>query len=322
MPLRAVVCAVVVAGSLSMRAVAQTEPRPALTPGALVILAVDRAPALRDALLLALTDARPEMRITASRIIAVQGRVAFGPEVTQALERESDVAARSEYQRTLRVLDGGAAIERTDVRPTPFFDQMPAMRTATALYPGFLASLLQAATCKVQRGRDVAAMNVAYRPNGVVADVEFDDTTTSACRKALAGLAHVIYAETAVRPDARQWIVLPLDPGFIECADAPRVGASARIGRGSNIAEPRRTSVVQPAYPAEARAAGAKGLVILEARISPTGCVRDIVVVRSVRPTLDLSALLAVSQWRYVPATLGNSPIEVLMTLTVNFGRR
>ena len=36
-------------------------------------------------------------------------------------------------------------------------------------------------------------------------------------------------------------------------------------------------------------------------------------------PLLDQAALDAVRQWKYTPTTLNGEPVEVIMTVTVNF---
>jgi protein TonB len=58
--------------------------------------------------------------------------------------------------------------------------------------------------------------------------------------------------------------------------------------------------------------------VTIEAIITKDGTVRDAKVVRSV-PLLDQAALDAVRQWRYTPTTLNGVPVEVIMTVTVQF---
>ena len=68
-------------------------------------------------------------------------------------------------------------------------------------------------------------------------------------------------------------------------------------------------------------AAGARGIVILEATIARDGTVKDARVLRSV-PLLDEAALTAVRQWVFTPTLLNGVPVEVIMTVTVNFVSR
>jgi protein TonB len=87
---------------------------------------------------------------------------------------------------------------------------------------------------------------------------------------------------------------------------------------GGDIKEPKKTRDVRPVYPKIAQAAKVSGVVILEATISKEGEVRDVKVLRSI-PMLDSAALDAVRQWRYTPPLLNGVPVDVIMTVTVNF---
>jgi outer membrane biosynthesis protein TonB len=40
---------------------------------------------------------------------------------------------------------------------------------------------------------------------------------------------------------------------------------------------------------------------------------------KGVDPRLDIEAVLAVSQWRYRPATADGKPVRVFLTVTVTF---
>ena len=59
-------------------------------------------------------------------------------------------------------------------------------------------------------------------------------------------------------------------------------------------------------------------MVIIEATIGKDGSVKDAKVLRPV-PLLDQAALDAVKQWKYTPTLLNGVPVEVVMTVTVNF---
>ena len=58
--------------------------------------------------------------------------------------------------------------------------------------------------------------------------------------------------------------------------------------------------------------------MIIEAIIGKDGSVKDAKVLRSVA-LLDQAALDAVRQWKFTPTLLNNQPVEVVMTVTVNF---
>jgi protein TonB len=87
---------------------------------------------------------------------------------------------------------------------------------------------------------------------------------------------------------------------------------------GGNIPAPRKIKDVKPAYPAEARAAGQQGIVILEVTIAPDGRVYDARILRSI-PELDAAAVEAVKQWEFTPTLLNGQPVPVIMSVTVAF---
>ena len=60
------------------------------------------------------------------------------------------------------------------------------------------------------------------------------------------------------------------------------------------------------------------GVVILECVIGTDGRVGKVRVLRG-NPLLDNEAVEAVKQWVYSPTTLNGTPVEVIMTVTVNF---
>jgi TonB family protein len=93
-------------------------------------------------------------------------------------------------------------------------------------------------------------------------------------------------------------------------------GAPVRVG--GDVREPKKIRDVKPYYPPEAQAAGVQGIVIMEAVIDRDGYVRDARVLRSV-PILDQAATDAVRQWQFTPTLLNGVPVEVIMTVTVNF---
>jgi TonB family protein len=103
--------------------------------------------------------------------------------------------------------------------------------------------------------------------------------------------------------------------------DEPFDQAMARlmpVRVGGNIRVPAKTKDVKPAYPVEAQANRAQGVVILEAIIGPDGKVANARVLRSI-PGLDAAAQDAVGQWEFAPTSLNGQPVAVVMTVTVNF---
>jgi TonB family protein len=88
---------------------------------------------------------------------------------------------------------------------------------------------------------------------------------------------------------------------------------------GGRVRPPRKIKDVRPVYPAEARAAGIAGTVLLQATITADGTVGDVLVLKSVDPALDAAAIEAVKQWEFDGTLLNCSPMPVKMSVTVNF---
>jgi protein TonB len=95
-------------------------------------------------------------------------------------------------------------------------------------------------------------------------------------------------------------------------------GPAGAVRVGGDIRAPTKITDAKPAYPAIARAARMSGVVFLEAIVARDGTVRDVRVTRSAG-VLDQAAIDAVRQWRYTPTLLGGEPVEVVMSVTVNF---
>ena len=89
---------------------------------------------------------------------------------------------------------------------------------------------------------------------------------------------------------------------------------------GGNIKAPMKLVNVNPVYPASMRAAGRSGVVPLDALISADGnVVFARVLSASVHPDFADAAVEAVRQWKFSPTLLNGKPVEVLMTVTINF---
>ena len=110
-------------------------------------------------------------------------------------------------------------------------------------------------------------------------------------------------------------------PAFVpgqgnDAAAQPRPRGPVRISGG--VMAVNVLSKVDPMYPADARAAGVQGAVVLAATIGKDGSVQDLTVVSGPAP-LAVAATDAVRQWTYKPYILNGQPTEVRTTITVNF---
>lgn len=87
---------------------------------------------------------------------------------------------------------------------------------------------------------------------------------------------------------------------------------------GGDVKPPIKTKTVPPVYPQIAQTAKVQGVVIVEATIGVDGKVKDVKVIRSVK-MLDDAAIAAVKQWTFKPTVIDGHPVQVIMTIPVNF---
>jgi TonB family protein len=200
---------------------------------------------------------------------------------------------------------------------------------------GFVLGVLQASGCDPAAAHGVALGKVLFGPDGRPQRTALTDSQTSAklggppeCTDA----ARVLLGSTLGarwRPEQEKTLLVVLDPEVLGCmAELPvELSRSISITEDSSpsgelkpgeITPPRKTRNVPPVYPANAKDQRIQGVVILEAIISPTGCIRTVEVLRGV-PALNWEAVRAVMQWRYTPTLLNGVAVPVIMTVTVNF---
>jgi TonB family protein len=108
-------------------------------------------------------------------------------------------------------------------------------------------------------------------------------------------------------------------PPVVEGTQAqPERSAGGAIRIGGDVAPPKKIHDVPPVYPQEARDNKITGIVIIDATIGTDGAVKDARILRG-QPLLNQAALDAVTQWRFTPTLLNGAPVDVMMTVTVNF---
>lgn len=115
----------------------------------------------------------------------------------------------------------------------------------------------------------------------------------------------------------------PIDyPDVIQIPDAPPETTPEDPGPilvGGDVARPLGIYTPLPDYTELARRARIQGIVILQLTLDEQGEVQNVQVLKDLPMGLTESAVRTVSTWRYEPATLNDKPVEVLMTVTVNF---
>jgi protein TonB len=89
------------------------------------------------------------------------------------------------------------------------------------------------------------------------------------------------------------------------------------------VSAPRLILEVKPKYTSQALLNKIQGRVVLEAIVTGDGCASQIRVVRSLDAGgLDEEAVAAVAQWRFEPGRLGAVPVNVLVTIELDFSIR
>jgi len=99
-----------------------------------------------------------------------------------------------------------------------------------------------------------------------------------------------------------------------------RIG-SLNMSREPGISLPRLVSKQDPVYDEASRRSRIEGRVVLYVVIDTKGAPSEVDIYSHLTPGLDSSAVQAVKQWRFTPATKNNQPVEVGQMIEVNFKR-
>jgi protein TonB len=91
---------------------------------------------------------------------------------------------------------------------------------------------------------------------------------------------------------------------------------------GSGVEPPRLLREVKAAYTDEARRANISGEVEMEITIRRDGTVSDVRLLRGLGGGLNERAIAAVRQWRFAPARLKGTPVDVIVEVSVEFTLR
>jgi TonB family protein len=113
---------------------------------------------------------------------------------------------------------------------------------------------------------------------------------------------------------------IAVEASRITVPSGPSQPQPSRLKVGGNIRVPRKVRDVKPVYPVSMREAGREGLVPMEAVIGPDGTVSSVRVLSAdVHPDFAIAAADAVRQWRFDPTLLNGAPVEVRMSVSVEF---
>jgi protein TonB len=142
-------------------------------------------------------------------------------------------------------------------------------------------------------------------------------------------------------PDAPSSLPFSQGPGFgggvgegtgtgIGSGTGPGVGPGSGGGfgggayrLGSGVTPPTLLKQVKPRYTAEGLRLRIQGTVALEVVVSRDGIPIAIRITRSLDPGgLDEEAIVAVREWRFTPGRIGDTPVDVLVTILLDFNVR
>ena len=139
-------------------------------------------------------------------------------------------------------------------------------------------------------------------------------------------------------PDAPLSLSFSQGPGFGEgvgdgigtgngSGTGPGVGPGSGGGLGggayrlrNGVIPPTLLKQIKPNYTAEALRRRIQGTVAIEAIVGRDGIPLAIRITRSLDPGgLDEEAIQAVLEWRFTPGRLGGAPVDVLVTILLDF---
>jgi TonB family protein len=197
--------------------------------------------------------------------------------------------------------------------------------------PGYVSDVLESSGCDMGKVQGLMGGEISYGADGRPRHAGvLSNRASKECNEAARALLVSTLAPLGVptKEQQKSLLLVPRRSEFLKCIDwtartpsdeSSRVGSQADEDSGQRIQEPRKTHNVPPEYPSVSKAQRRGGVVILEATISPTGCVSGISLIAGVDTALDLAAFDAVSGWAYTPTLLRGTPVPVIMTVTVNF---
>jgi TonB family protein len=91
---------------------------------------------------------------------------------------------------------------------------------------------------------------------------------------------------------------------------------------GSGVEPPRLLREVKATYTDEARRANITGEVAMEITIRRDGSVSDVRILKGLGGGLNERAVAAVRQWRFAPARLKGTPVDVIVEVSMEFSLR
>lgn len=205
----------------------------------------------------------------------------------------------------------------------------PAFNLPDVLPAGLVHEVMRETKC---RDEWLGVLTATVDTAGRVQSAPIDIDTAANCKTALGEILRLSFAaNTSLRSPVTGPVIVVKGRGEEPCLDweVPEKINSARLVRiGGPVKMPIIRRRVEPQFPDVARyqmhdAGGHDALLILEAVISTSGCVRSVrFLAQTPLPALNAAAALAVSKWTFVPAYLNGQPVDVVSNLTIHYKLR
>lgn len=91
------------------------------------------------------------------------------------------------------------------------------------------------------------------------------------------------------------------------------------ILRAADLEPPVPVRTVAPDYPAEMKASGTSGIVVLTCEIDEKGAVTDTKVAKTTNEAFNQAAIAAVGKWKFRPAQKDGKPVATHISLPIKF---
>ena len=200
----------------------------------------------------------------------------------------------------------------------------PAFSLPEVLPAGLADSIVDGARC---RGAWIGVASSTVDQAGRIRTLDLAPvSTTPSCRRALDTMLRLSLADnTSLRSGFSGPILLVHAERTSLCLDEapPQAGASSTYRVDGVIQAPKVKKRVEPHFPESAvKSMGPNRnvFVLIECVISSTGCVRNLrIIEQSPYPAMNGAALMAVTQWSFIPGALDGKPVDVIFNLMINF---
>jgi len=202
----------------------------------------------------------------------------------------------------------------------------PAFNLPDVLPAGLVHDIVRETKC---RDEWLGVLTATVDTAGRVQSAPIDIDTAANCKAALGEILRLSFAtNTSLRSPVTGPVIVVKGRGDEPCLDweVPEKVNSARLVRiGGPVKMPVLKRRVEPQFPDVARyqmhdAGGRDAVIILQAVISTTGCVRSLrFLAQTPLPALNGAAAMALSKWTFVPAYLNGQPVDVLFNLTIHY---